>query len=121
MKKNHKLLLGAVAVAVIGYLLYKKNKDKKAMTTTTPIVGGAAPATTVAAPVAGATAGMPPVMSNAQSAGFGTTSGMWVVGGYDPLTNTTYIFPDGNLGGGTRVTGRMNLPQGSLFHYVGGV
>lgn len=38
-----------------------------------------------------------------------------VVGGYNAQTNQTYIYPQGNAGGGYWVNGSVNVPQGTTF------
>jgi len=39
----------------------------------------------------------------------------YVVGGYDSNTNQTWIYPEGNIGGGHYVIGYVNAPQGTTF------
>lgn len=39
----------------------------------------------------------------------------YVVGGYDPANNRTYIFQEGNTGNGFFVTGHVNSIKGTIF------
>jgi hypothetical protein len=43
------------------------------------------------------------------------SSGQYVVGGYNPNTNQTWIYPEGNIGGGHYVMGYVDAPQGTTF------
>ena len=95
ISKQTQMIAGVAVLAVVAVMLYKKNKEKKALTA--PVVGGAAPA-----------------MTDASSAGF-VKEGLWSVGAYDPATNETYVFPEGNMGGGKRIKGRLNVPQGTAY------
>jgi hypothetical protein len=93
MTKNTKQALGAAAIVVIGYFIWKAYQKNKA---------------SAAAPAAAA----PSDENSANIVG----AGRWVVGAYDASTNETYIFPEGNMGGGKRVRGRINAPQGTMFY-----
>lgn len=93
MNKNTKQALGAVAIVVILALLYKQYKKKQT---------AALPASTT---------------TDANSSNFAPTpTGRWIVGAYNAATNTTYIFPEGNVNGGKSVRGSIGAPVGTPFY-----
>ena len=94
MNKQTKQLVGGVLIVGVLYLLYKQYQKNKAA------APAAAPASTT---------------SDSNTANI-VGAAKWIVGGYDAVTNTTYVFPEGNLGGGRRIAGRLNVQQGQAFY-----
>jgi len=92
MTKQTKVLLGLSAAALVGFLLYNRKENKPKMAAA--------------------------VMPASSSANF-LPPEYYIVGGYDASNNTTYIYPEGNMGGGVRISGRLNIIQGSRFRYNG--
>lgn len=90
---SNQKILGVVAIVGIAAFLYQRNKEKNLV-------------------IGSNTKG--PVMTDAASAGF-VKEGQWVVGAYDATTNETYVFPEGNIGAGKRIRGRLNVPQGTRY------
>jgi hypothetical protein len=92
ISKQSKMILGIVGVTIVAAYLFQKNKENKLM---------AGPAKS-------------PAMTDASSVGL-VKEGQWVVGGYDSQTNETYVYPEGNMGGGKRIKGRLNVPMGTRY------
>lgn len=96
MKISHnQKILAVVAIVGVAAYLYQRKKDKAIA------YGGAKPA----------------VMNDASSASFGPGEGggSWKVGAYYPATNETYVYPEGNMRGGYRIMGRLNVPIGTRY------
>lgn len=92
---NNQKILAVVAIVGVAAFLYQRKKDK------TIAAGGAKPA----------------VMPDSSSASFAPREdgGRWVVGAYDTANNETYVYPEGNRGGGKRIKGRLNVQIGTTF------
>jgi len=100
MNKNTQTILGAILVGAVGYFLYKKY---------------------IATPKVTKVGGNMKVVEEKSFAGnqdelFSELAGQkMVVGGYNAQTNQTYVYPEGNMGGGYFVKGRVNVPSGTTY------
>lgn len=114
MNKNTKLALVAVAIVAFAYYHMKKMKALEA----------AAAKLVVNPPITGASITTPPILGGATpvlssvdsvSSSFATSGGgtRWVVGG--TANGQTYIFPEGNTGGGHYINGLLNVPIGTIY------
>jgi hypothetical protein len=133
MEKNRKLLILGVVLLFGAYYLYKNRKDK-----TNPIMTNDVSYDTKEVKnnknskienqsISMDGSGMnqikeltiPPMRVSDFSGGEDSDnfdiSEKYVVGGYDSNTNQTWIYPEGNIGGGHYVIGYVNAPQGTTF------
>lgn len=84
MNKQTKQAIGFLAIAGVLIWLYKTHQKNKA---------------------AVAPAALPQSSTPDSAAANFVAATYWLVGDYDPLTNTTYVYPEGNLGGGKKIAG----------------
>jgi hypothetical protein len=129
MEKNKKLLIVGVALLFGSYYLYNKRKSRMNGTSTNDVGYDTKEkknpkgnkSTSMSDSGMNQNKGLtePPMRVSDFSGGEDffnfTSSGKWVVGGYNPKTNQTWIFPEGNIGGGHYVMGYVNAPQGTTF------
>lgn len=95
MNKNTQTILGVLVVGYVGYVVYKKFIAKPKVS-----IGGT----------------IPKESSFSGDESFsGLAGAKMVVGGYNAQTNQTYVYPEGNMGGGYYVKGRVNVPIGSTY------
>ena len=97
MTKNTQTILSVLVLGVVGYVVYKKFIAKPKVIK----VEGTMEKETSS--------------FTGDEQFFNLAGQKMVVGGYNSQTNQTWVFPEGNMGGGYYVKGKVNAPIGSTY------